>query len=338
MIILGIESSCDETAIALVKDGVTVMSNVVSSQIKKHAEHGGVVPELAAREHIKNIDYVLNKSLEEAQATLDDIDIIAVTQKPGLMPSLLIGVSFANGLALKINKPLLGINHLEAHLYAVFLEKQGKLEKNFPAIALLVSGGHTQLFYMKSFNDVELLGTTLDDACGEAFDKGAKLLGLPYPGGPIIDQLAKQGDNKFHHFPRPLTGEGGKKVERKNIYNFSFSGLKTSLFYYLKNSSFKENKVDVVASFQEAIIDVLVKKTVLACKNYACKNIIIAGGVACNSRLRAVFKQLSERYAYSLLIPRPSFCTDNAAMIAGLAYHQKNRDSTSVFLDPKARL
>ena len=339
MIVLGIESSCDETAVALVKDGVTVMSNIVSSQIKKHAKYGGVVPELAAREHIKNIDYVVNTSLEEADKTLDDIDIIAVTQKPGLMPSLLVGVSFANGLALKINKPLVAVNHLEGHLYSVFLEKRADLQRNFPAIGLLVSGGHTQLFYMKTFDEVELLGTTLDDACGEAFDKAAKLLNLPYPGGPVIDKLAKQGNKSFYHFPRPLTGESGKKVEPKNIYNFSFSGLKTSLFYYLKNNILKEkNKVDIIASFQEAIIDVLIKKTTLACKNYACNNIIIAGGVACNTRLREAFKQLNEQHSYSLFIPLPSLCTDNAAMIAGLAYHQRKRSINNVFLDPKARI
>ena len=325
MIILGIESSCDETAISLVKNGHQVLSNTISSQINKHKKFGGVVPELAAREHLKNIDFVLKKSLEEAHLKLEGINAIAVTAQPGLIPALLVGVSFANGLKKSLNVPLIAINHLQAHIYSVFLEKSPKeIQKTFPSIALLISGGHTQLFFIDKKGKFLLIGTTIDDACGEAFDKAARLLGLSYPGGPIIDKLARLGNKNAIIFPRPLTGEKGKFVSKENKYNFSFSGLKTALFYHLKDNppTCDEEKHNLIASYQEAIIDVLTKKTFIACKEFNPKSLLIAGGVACNSSLRENFLTKSKEEKVNLLIAEPQFCTDNAAMIAGLAYYQ----------------
>lgn len=302
MIILGIETSCDDTGIALVKCSAShcqILSNIISSQIKIHAPYGGVVPNLAARAHLDNIQPCLEKALQEANSP--EIDLIAVTEKPGLIPSLLIGLNFAKALAYAWQKPIVKINHLHGHIYANWLVNQ-KIE--FPVLCLVVSGGHTQLILMKKHNQFKLLGETRDDAAGEAFDKVAKLLNLGYPGGPIISQKAKQGNPKQYAFPRPML--------KTDNYDFSFSGLKTAVLYETKKQPPRVN--DMAASFQQAVIDVLVKKTFRAAEEYKVKTVMLAGGVAANSELRKHFQH----------VPSPELCTDNGAMIATAAYYRYN--------------
>ncbi len=308
MIILGIETSCDETAVAIVEDG-KIISNIVASQIKVHAPYGGVVPELASRHHIKNLPFITEQALKEADRKIEEIYGIAVTNRPGLIGSLLVGLSFAKGLAAANSKKILGINHLEAHFSIAF----ALYDIPLPAVALVVSGGHTTLYRIKGLLDFDKLGETRDDAAGEAFDKVAKLLGLGYPGGVVIDTLAKEGDARKYDFPRAMINSGD--------YDFSFSGLKTSVAVHLKKNGVKKNEIpDLVASFQEAVVDVLVGKTLKAAVDYGVRSIVVAGGVAANSRLRAKMKEEAGKYRIDVFFPPLEFCTDNAAMVAYTGY------------------
>ena len=337
MNILGIESSCDETAASVVTDGHTVHSNLISSQIAKHAAYGGVIPELAAREHLSNIKMVMDGALKDAEMTLDDIDAIAVTSEPGLLPALLVGTSYARGLAASLGKPVVGVNHLTAHIYGAFIEKQELLEaQNYPMIALLVSGGHTQIILVKEDGLCEIIGQTIDDAAGEAYDKAAKILGLGYPGGPIIDKLAKKGNKKAIDFPRPLMGA---KLKGEHRYNFSFSGLKTALYYKVRNKEVTDTEMlDLIASYQEAIVDVLCKKALMACQDHGAKNIVVAGGVACNSQLRHDLTDRAQSLGITATFAPPKYCTDNAAMIAALGYHQlKEQEGNGIDLETSPR-
>ena len=304
MNILGIESSCDDTSAAvLTAEGIK--SNVIASQ-SIHLKFGGVVPELASRAHQKTITQTVNQALEEAQISLDEIDAIAVTQGPGLLGSLLVGTCFAKGLSLSRDIPLIGVNHMDAHIYANFID----YSPEFPLVALTVSGGHTQLVYVQSAFEHEIIGQTRDDAAGEAFDKIGKLLGLPYPAGPHMDRLAKNGDPNFHKFPQALLQEG---------LDFSFSGLKTSVLYYLQDKDddwIEEHKEDICASVSFAIAEVLVKKLKRAIKQTGVKTVLLAGGVSANSMLREKAGNMAVKMGVQLFSPKISYCTDNAAMIA----------------------
>lgn len=326
-LILGIETSCDETAAAVVADGREVLSSIVLSQIAKHARYGGVVPELAAREHVRAISCVVGEALDQAQITLDKVSAIAVTNGPGLIPALLVGLNFARGLACSRNLPLIGVNHFMAHIYGAFLgEKNIELDNkdNYPIVALVVSGGHSALVLVQKDGKAEIIGSTIDDAAGEALDKAAKMLGLGYPGGPIIEKIASNGNPAKFAFPRSLTGSSGKALAPEDRFNFSFSGVKTSLFYHCKNF-FAANPpqgellYDTVASYQEAVLDVLTKKTLDAVIEFSAKSVVLCGGVACNSRLRTKITQ-TIRPDIKCFIAEPKYCTDNAAMVAGMAY------------------
>ncbi|RNC84612.1 MAG: tRNA (adenosine(37)-N6)-threonylcarbamoyltransferase complex transferase subunit TsaD [Balneola sp.] len=304
MKILGIESSCDDTS-AAVLDGINVLSNVIASQ-SIHIKFGGVVPELASRAHQTTISFTVKQALEEADTSLSNIDAIAVTQGPGLMGSLLVGLCFAKGLALSRGIPLIGINHMDAHIYANFIDGT----PSFPFICLTVSGGHTQLVHVKAPFDHEILGQTRDDAAGEAFDKIGKIFGLPYPAGPVMDKLAQSGNVAFHKFPQALVNEG---------LDFSFSGLKTSALYFIQNKEegwVKENINDLSASVSEAITEVLIKKLKRAVQETGVKTVALAGGVSANSMLRSKAQKLASDLDLDLHIPKLSYCTDNAAMIA----------------------
>ena len=304
MIVLGIESSCDETAVSICKDG-KILSNIVSSQ-QVHSNYGGVVPEVASREHDRLLNQLVIKSIKEANISLNDIQGIGVTKGPGLAGTLLTGVSFAKGFSQSLNIPIIGINHLEAHIYANFLAYP-KLE--YPLVCLLVSGGHTQIWYIKNIFDYELLGDTRDDAAGEAFDKGARILGLGYPGGPIIEKIAKKGNGDLISFPKAF-------MEKDNL-EFSFSGLKTSLLYLVKKNQLFEME-DIVASYQKAILDVLVTKLARSVIIKKVNTCIIAGGVAANKSLRRLVEdKLND--TINVYYPDINLCTDNAAMIAFLA-------------------
>jgi len=304
LIILGIESSCDETAVSICKNG-KILSNIVSSQ-KVHNNYGGVVPEVASREHDRLLNYLVIESIKEANISLNEIGGIGVTKGPGLAGALLTGVSFAKGFSQSLNIPIIGINHLEAHIYANFLAYP---ELEYPLVCLLVSGGHTQIWYIKNIFKYELLGDTRDDAAGEAFDKGARILGLGYPGGPVIEKIANRGNSNAIKFPRAL-------MEKDNL-EFSFSGVKTSLLYLVKKE--KSYKIeDIVASYQNAILDVLVEKLIRSIKMKKVNTCIIAGGVAANKSLRnLVNDKLNNRI--NVYYPDITLCTDNAAMIAFLA-------------------
>ena len=304
MIVLGIETSCDETAASICSNG-EILSNIVSSQ-HVHQKFGGVVPEIASREHEKYLNVIVNSAIEDSGIKLLDLDAIAVTQGPGLSGTLLTGISFAKGLALGLNIPIIPINHLEAHIFANFLSEKNL---NFPFVCLLVSGGHTQLWNVKNIDEYYLLGETLDDAAGEAFDKGARILKLGYPGGPEIEKVGKNGDPKAIDFPRSLLG--------KKSLDFSFSGLKTSLLYYMdrydKNDSVTIN--DIAASYQQAIIDTLTIKLERAIEFTKSKNCVIAGGVASNTQLRFTIKN---KLGINVYYPSMKYCTDNGAMISFL--------------------
>jgi N6-L-threonylcarbamoyladenine synthase len=306
MLLLALESSCDETAAAVVQDGRTILSNVVASQISIHAEYGGVVPEIASRKHLESVSIVVEQALRDAGTGLDRIEGVAVTQGPGLAGALLVGISVAKGLALGRALPLVGVNHIEGHLLAVFLEAAVE----FPFIALAVSGGHSHLYRVDGVGRYTTLGQTVDDAAGEAFDKVAKLIGLPYPGGVAIDRLAATGDPKAIRFPRPLMNDGS--------YNFSFSGLKTAVLTHVQK--FPESREaginDLAASFQAAVCEVLTKKTAAAVAATGIKRVVVAGGVACNSALRLAMRRFAEDNGVELAIPSPMLCADNAAMIA----------------------
>jgi N6-L-threonylcarbamoyladenine synthase len=358
MIILGIETSCDDTGIAVIKakkepvpakslrdSGVNfeILSNVVSSQIKTHAPFGGVVPNLAAREHLKNIEPCLKMALKEANKKMPEIDLIAVTYGPGLIPSLLIGVNFAKALAYKYKKSIIGINHIEAHIIAAFSSEISNFEfriSNFPVVALVVSGGHTQLVLVKKPESYKIIGETRDDAAGECFDKVAKLLNLGYPGGPAISREAEKWKPETRNpkseisLPRPM-------ISHKN-YDFSFSGLKTAVLYLtqsqksnLKNQNFIQ---ELCCEAQQAIIDVLINKTIRAAKEYRVKTIILAGGVAANSELRRQFelKIKNEKLKTTFLVPPMKLCTDNGAMIAITAYFNQKKVKSSNWKTIKA--
>jgi N6-L-threonylcarbamoyladenine synthase len=314
--ILGIESSCDDTSAAVICDR-TLLSNVIANQ-KVHEKYGGVIPELASRIHQQNIIPVVDTALKEARITKNDIDAVAYTGGPGLMGSLLVGVSFAKGLAASLGVPLIEVNHLQGHVLSLFLEEQGR-EKVFPALpflCLLVSGGHTQIIIVKDYLDFEIIGSTIDDAAGEAFDKCAKVMGLPYPGGPVIDALAKEGNPDAFSFAKPRIAD----------FNYSFSGLKTSFLYFLQkktleNSAFiEENKVDLCASIQKTIIDILMDKLIKAVAKTGIKEVAIAGGVSANSGLADRLSQYGKKYEWNVFVPERKFTTDNAAMIAISGY------------------
>lgn len=314
MKVLGIETSCDETAAALVVDGTHILSNVISSQISIHSKYGGVVPELASRRHIETILPVIEEALSKAGQSLKDTEAIAVTQGPGLVGSLLTGIAVAKSLAYVLKIPWVGVDHIYSHIEAIFLAPS--FPKNFPFIALIVSGGHTALFLVEDHNLMTLLGRTRDDAAGEAFDKIAKFLGLGYPGGALIDRLAKEGDPQAIPFPRPLLDS--------ESFDFSFSGLKTAVLHHVKSLGQVLSSTqlrEITASFQEAVVDTLVTKTIRAAKQFALKEIIVGGGVACNSRLREKFARAGEISEVSIFFPPPALCTDNAAMVAAAGYH-----------------
>lgn len=324
MKILGIETSCDETSVSVVKDGVEILSNIVSSQIQAHAGFGGVVPELAAREHLKNIHPVVEAALQEANCSVSDMEAIAVTNSPGLVPALLVGVSYAKGLAAASGLPVIGVNHFLAHVYGAFLDHSEQLLKaeSYPILALVVSGGHTNLLLVEENGEAHIIGRTLDDAAGEAFDKAAKILNLGYPGGPVIDRLAKEGNPQAVHFPRALTGGGGRPEKKENRLNFSFSGVKTALLYHVKDREMSDQELkDTVSSYQEAVVDVLVLKAMRAAKHYKAGAVVMCGGVACNSRLRLKMKQAFNKIGREPVVAKPCYCTDNAAMVAGYGYH-----------------
>ncbi|MEA1986370.1 MAG: tRNA (adenosine(37)-N6)-threonylcarbamoyltransferase complex transferase subunit TsaD [Candidatus Marinimicrobia bacterium] len=314
-LILGIESSCDETSASVLR-GFDVISHIIYSQVI-HKKYGGVVPELASREHLKVIPEVVEQAISDANITYDELDGIAVTYGPGLMGALLVGLNFAKGLALSLDKPFLAVNHVESHLYAPMLEYP---DLKPPFLCLLVSGGHTMLIDVQGIKKFEILGETLDDAAGESFDKVARLLKIGYPGGPIIDKMSKSGDKKFVKFPRAYLG--------KDSLDFSFSGLKTSVLNYVnKNPISEENKVDdIVASFQEAVVDVLSEKILRAVKLTQRKSVVLAGGVAANSRLRSRMTQIADENDIDLFYPPLEYCTDNAAMIGatGVLYFRNN--------------
>lgn len=311
---MAFESSCDETAVAVVADGREVLSNVISSQIDIFKDYGGVVPEIAARHHLENINMVMEQALAEAGAALEDIDLIGVTHGPGLVGALLIGIATAKAVAYAADIPIIGVHHIMGHVSANFIEHK---ELEPPFAALIVSGGHTNIAKMDSYTRCEVLGTTRDDAAGEAYDKVARVLGLGYPGGPKIDRLAKEGDPEAVHFKRIML--------EKDSYDFSFSGLKTAVLNYVntqKQAGREINKADVAAGFQQAVIDVIVEKAVTATKNMKYEKLALAGGVASNSALRAALEEACLRENIQLYVPSPLLCTDNAAMIGCAAYYK----------------
>ncbi|MBI4597504.1 MAG: tRNA (adenosine(37)-N6)-threonylcarbamoyltransferase complex transferase subunit TsaD [Candidatus Omnitrophica bacterium] len=316
--ILGIETSCDETAIGIVEDGRTVLSNTVASSLSLHGPYGGVIPEIAARAHVETIWDVFAQSLADAKCAPGDLDAIAVTQGPGLPGALLIGVAFAKGLAISLERPLIPVDHLAAHLYAGEMTAP---QLQAPYIGLVVSGGHTVLCVAHHDCRFEVLGETQDDAVGEAFDKVAKLLGLGYPGGPVIDRLSTEGEATAVKFPRGQT---------KGAFDFSFSGLKTAVFHYVQKlsgslqppgSRFPPRQVaDIAASFQEAAVDMLIGKTLKACQRAGMKQVVVGGGVASNNRLRTKFGEAAAAHQLTVVFPPPSLCVDNGAMIAGIGF------------------
>ncbi len=316
MNVLAIESSCDETSVAIVDAGKNVLANLVSSQIAEHRPYGGVVPEIAARAHLEIISPLVDRAFAEAKISPEQIALVAATRGPGLASSLLIGHSFAKGLALSLGKPFIGINHLHGHLLSPLLSGQMAASDLFPNISLIVSGGHTLLLHVRAADDFEKIGSTLDDAAGEAFDKTAKLLGLDYPGGPLIDHHAGTGDPTLYEFPRGLA--------RHPNYDFSFSGLKTAVRYFLEKQPpgfIAGNLPDLCAGIQESICSVLVDKTVRAAKDYQVKTVTVSGGVSCNSRLRGLFETTCFERGLQLHLCPPLFSTDNAAMIGLVAAH-----------------
>jgi N6-L-threonylcarbamoyladenine synthase len=321
VVILGIETSCDETAAAVVRNGSELLSNVINSQINVHRKFGGVVPEVASRKHIENISGVVEQALADAALDFGEIDVVAVTNRPGLIGALLVGVSFAKGLAYALDRPLIAVNHLEGHIYANFLENP---DIEFPVVCLVVSGGHTSLVYMESHGCCEVMGETRDDAAGEAFDKVARFLGLGYPGGPAVERAARDGQPGIYQLPRVYLD--------RNDFEFSFSGLKTATmnqWNQLKRKQGFANVNDLAAEFQAALVEVLVEKTVLAGLTREVNSILLAGGVAANGLLREQLASRSREEGLRLYRPSMDLCTDNAAMIAGCAYHQYLRGETA---------
>jgi len=322
--ILSIESSCDDTSAAVLIDG-KIKSNIISSQTF-HGKYGGIIPELASRAHLKAISPIVREAINEAKISFSDVDALAVTSNPGLIGSLIVGSNFAKGLAVQYGLPIVPINHIEGHLYSGCLQDE-TLE--FPFISLVVSGGHTTIFHVKSYTEYDIVGSTRDDAAGEAFDKIAKLFGMTYPGGPIIDKLAKEGNPKAFDFPRPMIHE--------KHFDFSFSGLKTSVRYFVhknyKDGIPEEVIPDLAASVQAAIVEVLVTKTIKAAKQYNVKGIVIAGGVSANSGLRAKMQKEAEKNGMFSIAPDMQYCMDNAAMIAFLAAKKINETGLEPYYD-----
>lgn len=320
-ITLAIETSCDETSAAVLKNGREVLSNIISSQIDVHKKFGGVVPEVASRKHVENVDIVIQEALDQGGVTLGQIDHIGVTYGPGLVGALLVGLSTAKAMAFGLNIPLVGVNHIEGHICANYIQ-----DKNLkpPFLCLIVSGGHTHLVYIKDYKDYEVLGRTRDDAAGEAFDKVARAMGLGYPGGPLIDKLSQKGDPKAIHFPRAYLEE--------NSLDFSFSGLKSAVLNYLNSQKQKGEPIDtanVAASFQQAVIEVLVNKTLEGAKQKKADTIVLAGGVAANSGLRRLLQQEAAKQGCIVKYPSLQLCTDNAAMIGCAAYYNYINGYTS---------
>jgi len=329
MHVLGIETSCDETAAAVVTNGTAVASSVVSSSLAHHKHYGGIIPEIAFRKQLETITNVVDCCLKQAAMRLDDIDLISVTEKPGLAGSLLVGVSFAEALGFCADLPLVKVDHLHGHIYSGFLGRRGV---RFPCAALVASGGHTSLYEVRDFCRIRLLGATADDACGEAFDKVARILGLGYPGGPVIERLARKGNPRAIRFS---CSNAGKPLD------FSFSGIKTAVLYFVQKNfkSSESRKVakpanlrieDVCASFQEAALGVLVEKSLRCCRMKRLKTIVVGGGVAANSRLRELFRQAADREKVEVVFPEKQWCTDNAAMVAGLGYWLYNKKTADI--------
>ncbi|MDL2310432.1 tRNA (adenosine(37)-N6)-threonylcarbamoyltransferase complex transferase subunit TsaD [Peptostreptococcaceae bacterium OttesenSCG-928-C18] len=311
--ILAIETSCDETSVAVVKNGREILSNIISSQISTHRLYGGVVPEIASRMHLESINLIIEESLKEAELDFKDIDLVACTKGPGLIGALLVGISSAKAISYALDIPLIGVNHMEGHICANYLSHKN-LEP--PFIGLVVSGGHTYLIEVKSYSDYEIIGRTRDDAAGESFDKVARALGLPYPGGPEIDKLAKIGNSKAIDFPRVIID--------KKTYDFSFSGLKTAVLNYINNEKQKGNEInvaDVCASFQQAVLDVLVNKSFRLLEEKNMDKLVISGGVAANSKLIEMAETEGKKKGISVYYPSKILCTDNAAMIGSAAYY-----------------
>jgi N6-L-threonylcarbamoyladenine synthase len=313
MNILGIETSCDETSAAIVRDGGEILANIVSSQIDVHAKFGGVVPEVASRKHVELINPVLSEALSTAGLEFSDLNAVAVANRPGLMGALLVGVTAAKSIAAALSIPLVGVHHLEAHMYANFLVNP---ELAFPFVCLIVSGGHSDLVLARDHGDYTILGRTRDDAAGEAFDKSARVMGLGYPGGPVIDKLAREGNPKAIRFPRARLGD---------TLDFSFSGLKTAVIRFFEEHKDEYSVEDIAASFQAAVVDVLVANTIAAAEEQGVKQIAMAGGVAANSGLKARMQEAAARHGLALSSPPPKFCTDNGAMIACAGYYHVMR-------------
>ena len=324
--ILGIESSCDETSCSIVKNGCEEINTVILSQIDIHTLYGGVVPEIASRNHVKDITFVINKCLTESGFTMEDIDAVAVTYGPGLIGSLLVGIEAAKTLAYTNNKPLIAVHHIAGHIYANNIEKR----MEFPLIALVISGGHTKIIYMEDHFKFKELGGTLDDAVGECFDKVARVIGVGYPGGPVIDKLSKEGKCSYN-LPIPLNDDS---------FNFSFSGLKSAVINLVHNENQRGreiNKVDLCASFSSVVANTLVTKTIHAMKEYNVKNLILAGGVAANSKIREEFSKECEKLGYNFSYPSIKYCTDNATMIATAGYFMyKNGEFSTLELNGKS--
>lgn len=313
MIVLGIESSCDETGVAIYSGEKGLLAHQLYSQIALHAKYGGVVPELASRDHIRKLPLLVNAAVEEAGISLSDLNGVAFTRGPGLIGALMVAATYAQGLGLALNIPILGVNHMEAHLMAVMLEER---KPSYPFVTLLVSGGHTQLVLVKAFGEYELLGESLDDAVGEAFDKTAKIMGLPYPGGPELAKLAENGDATRYDFPRPMLNRPGLE--------FSFSGIKTKALLTIESSTI-EDYPDIAASFQAALIDTIIQKSLRALKQTHASELVVSGGVGANKHLRAELHRLSEERGFNVYFPRSEFCTDNGAMVAYLGYERLHR-------------
>ena len=312
--IMAIESSCDETSVAIVKNGREIISNIISSQIDMHKKFGGVVPEVASRMHLEVINNIVREAFEEAKLSMDDIDAIAVTKGPGLVGALLVGISEAKALSYACKKPLVGVNHMKGHICAALITHK---ELEPPFICLLVSGGHTYLVHVKDYNNMEVIGKTIDDACGEAYDKVARCLGMNYPGGPEVERLAKLGNDEAIDFPRVMLD--------KNSYNFSFSGLKTAVLNYLNNKKQKDEEIskeDVCASFQRAVFDVLIYKTEKLMKEKNLDTLVVSGGVSANNTLREEINKMCENNGFKSYFPDKILCTDNAAMIASSGYYE----------------
>lgn len=327
MKILAFETSCDETSAAVLENN-KVLSNIISSQLF-HSEFGGVVPEIASREHLKNISHITKQTLEKANVQLNDIDLVCATAEPGLIGALLVGLNYAKSLAAVLQKPFVPVNHIMSHLFSNMLSGQ---QEKFPFMGLIVSGGHTLLVLVQSYTDIKILGSTIDDAAGEAFDKVAKILGLGYPGGPLIDKLAKNGDAKYHKFPLA--------IYKDSEYDFSFSGIKTSVLYYLRKINFAEIKndkliSDVCASFQYAVIESLYKQVMKACRKYNVKIISVSGGVSANSALKEKFNSLKEK-GYEVYFPEIQYSMDNAAMIGLTGYLKYINSNNKDFFDKES--